>query len=299
MYDNCNPQSIQLWDEAVALYTGSLETTNNNGGILPYHLANKRCEQFNTCERSTVLEGRERKLSINDEIFQLFHEGQTTIGKSACDPLIEYKERIVHLMTVPLIQSTLYYAHIRQYRKFKDENERQKASAEGALYAASILPLIHFCYEFDGDTRSQEDSHILYQNMKATSTTTDFKAVKMAIERNYYCLRISCDDIGGLYDPLTKEYSTHDWPCVDPFKKDIGDMETTLVTILGLISFLTVVTCCFLPCRRRRLLKRGEDIPPVEDDNQIMLHAESDDDDDSYSDDDMEVLAIDNNRSIL
>ena len=54
-------------------------------------------------------------------------------------PLVD---QIVSLMTVPLVQGSLRYA----YKIGEVPADRsQKNAAEGAVFTASVLPLVHYC----------------------------------------------------------------------------------------------------------------------------------------------------------
>jgi len=285
--NNCNPQAVQLWDDAVALYTGSLEGTEGKGsGLLPYSLASKRCKQFNTCEYIPLSEESQQKYSINDEIIRFFRQGQNAIVSSSCEAVRRYKESIVRLMTVPIIQSTLRYAYINQYHFHRmKKREQAQAQAEGALFAASVLPFIHFC----GNVRSQADAQLIFQNLKVGSLQTDFAIVKTAFERNYDCLGLNCYIVGGLYNNSSHKYLANALPCINPTEQDIRDIKITFIIFFGLTGPIIVVTCCLLPCRRR---KHGEEIPQ---EDKIIDRENSDDE----SDDDVDVLSMIDIRGIL
>mmetsp|Transcript_1533 Transcript_1533/g.2332 ORF Transcript_1533/g.2332 Transcript_1533/m.2332 type:complete len:556 (+) Transcript_1533:79-1746(+) len=278
--NDCNPESVHAWDEAVALYTGSLED-EDDPGILLYAEAETRCKEFNTCKR-----GREKK-SINEEIFDLFRMAQKDITNSKCNTLIAIKNRIVQLMTVPLIQSTLRYAYINNYQTMNDV-DRAKAQSEGATYAASVVPMLHFCEK--DNVQSQRDAQLIYELMTVGPSETKFTEVKKAFERHYGCLGLSCEDIGGIYDQKTKSYLHNTKPCIDAFQQDVEDVEITLIILLIILGSITVVTCCFLPCRRRRLMKKGEDQGSVEEDGLANTHGD---------DDDMEIISLNDGKGLI
>jgi hypothetical protein len=143
----CNAASTKEWDEAVALYTGSLEGEDGAGhGFFPYALADKRCINFNTCGKNR--DNDVGTSAVNREIFNLFRSAQVDIHNGVCAPAREHKERIVQLMTVPLIQGTLKYAYLAD----REEDVGEKEKAEGAVFAASILPMVHHCDATDAQT---------------------------------------------------------------------------------------------------------------------------------------------------
>ena len=53
--------------------------------------------------------------------------------------------RISQLMAVPLIQGTLRYAYVQD----KQSDRREKEEAEGATFAAAVLPLVNSCSPAD------------------------------------------------------------------------------------------------------------------------------------------------------
>merc|ERR1712232_1270243 len=68
----------------------------------------------------------------------------------------------------------------------------EKAKAEGAVFAASVLPRVHACNEADAKT--------IYDNMKVEASSTDFQAVLKAFENNYMCMGIAVWEVGAIYD---------------------------------------------------------------------------------------------------
>jgi hypothetical protein len=204
--ENCNDDPVHAWDEAVAFYTGSLEGKDGSGdGKLPYALADKRCVNFNTCgEFAKDVAGTSH---INLEIFRQFNDGLNKITTGQCTATRPNKERIEELMAVPLIQGTLRYAY-----STSTEEITEKAEAEGAVFAAAVLPLVHACDEDAADT--------IYKNMMTgQGGTADFGAVKAAFEKTYACLKIRCEDVGGLYDPAYSVYFPGAEPCGSKVEK--------------------------------------------------------------------------------
>lgn len=130
------------------------------------------------------------------DIFGQFRIGQQNLVNGKCGEARKQKETIAKLMAVPLVQGTLRYAYLTDASLSPQISE--KARAEGAVFAASVLPVVNACSESDAKT--------IYDNMKVGSTSTNFGAVKAAFERNYACMGISGSDVGGLYDSVTGGY---------------------------------------------------------------------------------------------
>merc|ERR1719469_968598 len=181
---NNKDASVRAWDVGVAFYHGSMAL--GAPGILMYALAEKRCKNFKTCGReANELSG---KSYINLELTDIFNLGKFHLAKGECDPVREQVTRAVSLMTVPGIQSTLRYA----FNVGTGVSTTEKAKAEGAVFAAGVLPRVHECNE--------DDAKIIYDNMKVGAPSTDFYAVLTAFENNYGCMGIAGWEVGALYE---------------------------------------------------------------------------------------------------
>merc|ERR1719469_85087 len=181
---NNKDASVRAWDVGVAFYHGSMAL--GAPGILMYALAEKRCKNFKTCGReANELSG---KSYINLELTDIFNLGKFHLAKGECDPVREQVTRAVSLMTVPGIQGTLRYA----FNVGTGVSTTEKAKAEGAVFAAGVLPRVHACNE--------DDAKIIYDNMKVGAPSTDFYAVLTAFENNYGCMGIAGWEVGAVYD---------------------------------------------------------------------------------------------------
>merc|ERR1719407_215875 len=79
------------------------------------------------------------------------------------------------------------------------------ALVEAAVFAASVLPMVHACSAadakiIDDHTKLGQDRGTPPADGKATKPA-QFTEVKAAFERNYACLGITCADVGALEDP--------------------------------------------------------------------------------------------------
>jgi hypothetical protein len=215
---DCNDDPVKAWDEAVAFYTGSLELQDGSGtGFLLHALADKRCTNFNTC--GDLAESLQGTSHVNIEILRNFDEGLGKINQGECSAARTNKESIEQLMTIPLVQGAIRYAYIRS----TEISPGEQAEAEGATFAAAVLPVVHACDE--------DDAAIIYDNMRVGSGTPDFKAVKEAFERNYACMNIRCGDVGGVYDSANSQYYEGAEPC--------GSSSASAITLtFGLMATL-------------------------------------------------------------
>lgn len=251
----CSDDHIHALEAGVAFYTGSLEGTDGSGkGNLLYALADDMCHDFRTCNSTDMLHGGSQ---LNAQIFEQFSLMQVSLIDLDCVNAKKHKDRIIQLMYVPLIQATLR----RAYHGVNGE----KDEAEGAVLAASVLPVLFHCNTLDAKT--------VYANLKTGRTgELDFQAVKSAFEKNYECMRIKCEDIGGIWNGRSR-YEDGAEPCSDYtlppglFKRLQGPVKAAIL-VGGVVALLLA----YLYHRGRQAMKR-------EDPN----YYDSDDDDDSDS----------------
>lgn len=254
--EGCNDDPVRAWDEAVAFYTGSLQGPEGNGsGHLLYALAQKRCKDFKTC--GDLAKSTEGQAHVNIEIFRRFSLGSRMLLQGKCQEAKQYKEEIEQMMTVPLVQGTLRYAHIRSTQPEAGE----KAQAEGATFAATILPIVHDC---DEDAAS-----IIYRNMQTTSTSCDFKVVKSAFESVYKCMGIRPSDVGGYWNEATGDY----YPGAQPSAvRSASNQKVNLPLIIGcsaggviagIIIYIFFSKCC---CSSNKAPIETKEDPMVESD---------------------------------
>jgi hypothetical protein len=200
------PAVAEAWDHAVSLYVGSLVQPNEElpggyeSGHLYYGMADELCQDFATCgPNGDDIEGTS---AVNHAIIQQFQTGRVLLEKGTCSTAELTYGQIVHLMTVPLIQGALRSAYRLQFTHKGDQEEQGRAVA----YMASILPDLYSCSHQDADT--------VYNEMSISSgKIPDFSKVKQAFERNYQCMIVTCEDVGGLYDLDKDQYFHGASPC--------------------------------------------------------------------------------------
>lgn len=76
-------------------------------GKMLYTLAQKRCGNFGTCGGADGITGT---AAVNDAVLELITTGSGYLLDGKCAEAEDAKEKIVELMSVPLIQATLRYA---------------------------------------------------------------------------------------------------------------------------------------------------------------------------------------------
>ena len=240
---DCNFNSVLAWDEAVAFYAGSLEGSDDAGlgGEFMFALSNKRCVNFKTC--GATGDETSGTSSNNLAILQEFKTSQNYVNNGECEKARISKERIAKLMTVPLVQGTLRYAYITAYQSVAAEKEE----AEGASFAAAVLPFVHAC--------SEADAAVISENMRVgVAGGADFPAVLNAFQRNYKCMGITCADVGGLYNEGTKSYEKGFSPCGGKSGKAGVAVGATIGSLLG----VGLLCFAFVALKRRSSSTAGK-----------------------------------------
>mmetsp|Transcript_17593 Transcript_17593/g.31030 ORF Transcript_17593/g.31030 Transcript_17593/m.31030 type:complete len:551 (-) Transcript_17593:84-1736(-) len=221
---NCNDAPVHAWDEAVCFYTGSIEGVDGatDDGKLLHQLADKRCANYKTCGvEGTDLAGMAK---LNYDLFNLFAVGNFQLSTGNCPAARRTTKEIITKLYVPMIQGTMRYAY-----KADKLSGGEKEKAEGAVFAAAVLPRVHAV--------SPTAAKTIYDNMKVDASSTDFKAVKAAFESVYAEVGISCTDIGGLWNEGTNMYYSGMEPCAETISTMNSEVETknnnTLAVALG------------------------------------------------------------------
>jgi hypothetical protein len=217
---NCNDDPVHAWDEGVCFYTGSIEGQDGTAsGYLLHELADKRSLDFKTGgPDGTDMDGQSK---LNYDLMDLFALGNYQLQSGNCPSARKTKERIAQLMYVPMIQGSLRYAY-----KVEKLQGGEKEKAEGAAFAAAVLPRIH--------AANSDAAATIYNNLRVGASSTSFQQVKSAFESVYPQLGINCADIGGLWNEAEKKYYPGMEPCVDASNTEVvTQTNSTLAIALG------------------------------------------------------------------
>jgi hypothetical protein len=225
-----NADEVQALDEAVAFYTGSLEGIDGSGpGVFPYSLAVKRCANFKTCGEKGDSPDDKANAKVNIDIFKHFNSMKSNLAKKDCAAARLDKEAIAKKIFVPMIQGTFKYSYIQS-----QPGSTAKAEAEGAIFAASVLPVVAKCNPQAADT--------IFEQMKPNSgNTADHGVVKKAFESTYACMGISCADVGGVYDATNAKYFDGAAPCGSSKNSKAGlavGLTVGAVALVAIVGFL-------------------------------------------------------------
>jgi hypothetical protein len=247
--------AVHVWDIAVAYYTGSRMTTDVDAGTMMFHAAEKRCLAFKTCgENGDQTSGAAQ---VNQLVFKHFMVGQRQLLRGDCNGASKSKELIIQQMAVPLVQGTIQYAHKVSHSDSYDE----QFSADAAAFAFSVLPIVDEC--------SQEDAIAIHRELKAgKDSDVDFQAVKNAFERNYRCMNITCEEVGGIYDPVVGDYEPDAKPCTtsssysesSPPKNAKGNAKMVSISLgtITIFSFVVLIFGKLLKQRGAKVVKEAE-----------------------------------------
>jgi hypothetical protein len=191
--DSQNSDAQDSLDAAAAYFVGLSEGAKDGGtydGSLLFMLANRLCAHFGTCSTSSNAE-------VNENIISLFYAAQGEIDVGACDSLANTVERIENILTVPLIQGTLFIALENDLFKSKVV-EAEDLLPEGYVLAKSILPLIH-----DVDSSAASDiADVMIKGFPRTQYSHEaanhakvFRAIQVAIPK---MTGLDCSMIGTI-----------------------------------------------------------------------------------------------------
>ena len=249
-----NAEATHHVDEAVAYYTGSLTTqTDSQGGILLYALADVRSHQAKTAGH---LGGQATgTANVNVKVIELFKHMKLSVkeGSRDCAKALEIRGEIMALMKIPLIQGVLRYAHMRQYDFPEAIADQERTRAEGAVFAATVLPFVHGC----GLSR---EAGIIHENMRVESDNGKFRfgPVRDALEASYKCLAINCTDVGGIWDG--QEWETDGQPCGGDGTDDSG---VSFGGVFGIMCGLILAGWAFMRYRHKIFARKEKKLPEM------------------------------------
>ena len=206
--DNCNAtqnsNALKALDEAVALYTGSLEgSLGGSAGVFIYNQARRSCADAKTCGSSgSQIEGNAK---VNIDIYFNFTQMKSNLANGSCEAARRAKEDIAKKIVIPFIQGTIRSAYLQSSSAL---NQTQKIEAEGSIFAAAVLPIVAKC--------NASAAAVIYEELKPNSgNSANFAAVKFALESSFACMGIACVDVGGFYDSGKAEFFAGAGPCDD------------------------------------------------------------------------------------
>lgn len=203
--NNCTTDTCALYalDAAVAMYVGSLQDSTGTG-LLQYATANAQCREFQTCGNYST-----GTAQVNRNIMQGFASMQTSLLAGQCADAATSKTAIAKQFFVPFIQGSIRTAYFLNTTTGSQTNNDESMAAQGAVYAAAVLPVVQSC--------NQKDADLIFKSLRPRSptatTAVDFAAVVASFQKNYVCIGISCEDVGTLWDANKGQYVPHAGIC--------------------------------------------------------------------------------------
>jgi len=176
-HDPANDEEpTKYWDGLAAMYIGSLEGIKAGGsdddGMMLWGLATNRARQFNT---QNINFGA----IVNDRMVDLLFAGQSQLERRDCVNFEKTASRVLHLMLVPLIQSTIWYAIRNEKSPVAEDVARGEASA------FSVLPIVS---KYDNNAAS-----VIERNMVRVEGVQPVSEGPQSVANAFYQI---LDDIG-------------------------------------------------------------------------------------------------------
>jgi len=186
MADNCknkrltDDDGVLSLDEAAAYYIGDRQQSGDSStGHALYAIAERMGEKFSTDP------GSSSHSTVNTKVLSYFNEAKFVLSfHDACvnNPdtypgLRNIINKIVSQMTVPLVQSLIYYLR---------ENDRDRVK----LYAQAVVPLIAGC---NPSSHALLREKLISSNFNVIETDMYISMIQSA----YPCLGFTCEDVGA------------------------------------------------------------------------------------------------------
>jgi hypothetical protein len=191
--DECSADRVAeattFWDQAVALFVGSIEGELRGGdpngyGELLYSLAKEVCDDFGTCEASS-------DASSNQDLLDSFSDGLNLIVEKQCDSAERYiKSEILPLLPISLIQGVLFYS---TEMEDLEAGTTDAELAAGYVLSRAILPLVNDTNSTSADTI---DANMGFQ-LTADPVSAGSPAIFTAITYVLPGMNVDCKRIGN------------------------------------------------------------------------------------------------------
>jgi len=208
---------VASWDQAAALYAGSaliapegvaITTT----GSLYFSMVQTHAKAFGAMEFDH--ETYQLVSIVNRNVMEAFKNGRVALSQSDCDGGVRDSYYIIlNAMRVPWIQGVLAATFEYSNYRFDTLQDREEQRGKAAVYMAALLPDLHKCSPKAAETVMEELAVMWPHKGFSEKLRPDFKKVRTALEHQYQCLAVTCDEIGGLVDHRTSAYYEETRPC--------------------------------------------------------------------------------------
>eukprot|EP00533_Pseudo-nitzschia_delicatissima_P016858 CAMPEP_0197265246 /NCGR_PEP_ID=MMETSP1432-20130617/2279_1 /TAXON_ID=44447 /ORGANISM="Pseudo-nitzschia delicatissima, Strain UNC1205" /LENGTH=669 /DNA_ID=CAMNT_0042729973 /DNA_START=29 /DNA_END=2038 /DNA_ORIENTATION=- len=209
---------IASWDQAAALYAGSVliapegsTTDSTKTGSLYYHMVGTLAKEFGAMQ---VDETTNQPVSIvNQKIMDAFATGKVAIEQSDCEVGVRSSYfTITNHMKTPWIQGVLKAAFEFSNSHYDNKQDREEQGGKAAAYMAALLPNLYECSPEAAEIVMEELS-VMWPHGNSEKLRPDFARVRKALEHQYQCFGVTCDEVGGFINPETGDYFEETRPC--------------------------------------------------------------------------------------
>jgi len=207
--DRCQ-DAVDLWDNAAAVQDG------------PNYLGTKRCQNYITCGWTFANKDATGEANIaiaNQKVLNLFQIGQNAIRTGDIVGAKGIIKLIQSAQLVSYIQGVGRYAQKISASETPNVEGENKEYAEGMAFSTGMLPQLYQC-----DRSAAKTVDKTFQLKKGNSFSGTIENFLGVLRKNYQCLGITCEDVGGLWnskkddpEPKTPEYYPGAQPCVTEY----------------------------------------------------------------------------------
>lgn len=219
-YGNHLPKDsvIASWDQAAALYAGSAliapegtATSNTGTGTLYYNMVHTLAKEFGAMQVDETT--NEPVAIVNKNIMESFNTGKVALTQSDCDGEVRTSYyKIINQMRTPWIQGILKAAFEYSDYHYDTVRDREENGGKAAAYMAALLPDLYDCSPQAAEVVMEELS-IMWPHGNTEKLRPDFQRLRNALEHQYQCLGITCEQVGGFINDVTGDYFEETRPC--------------------------------------------------------------------------------------
>lgn len=191
-------EALQFWDTGAALYIGSMEGPEVDGGKfsgqLSYSVAKDLCQEFGTCIKLAAENDDVAVAEANTQIVGALLQAVDSITAGSCSSVADaLNNDILPAMIVPLIQGTIKYASFNAGLAIGTDDS---SLAIGDTFAKAILPIVA---EANAASAITIQSNMEFQ-LVTQPVSDKFVAVAGALRDALSNMATSCSDVGQFED---------------------------------------------------------------------------------------------------
>jgi len=209
---------IASWDQAAALYAGSalitpegVSTSSTETGNLYYNMVHNLAQEFGAMEFDETT--NQPVAIVNKNIMDAFNTGKVALTQSDCDGEVRGSYfTVINQMKTPWIQGILKATFEYSDYHYDTVTAREENAGMAAAYMAALLPDLYACSPKAADV-VMEELAIMWPHGNTEKLRPDFQRLRNALEHQYQCLGVTCEEVGGFINPVTGDYFEETRPC--------------------------------------------------------------------------------------